>query len=96
MEENKFRGNFQNAIGRKDEENLLSSIAHHWDSFLSGFLFQTMELPFMGNNPKYVRAFFDLYRSDHARFWAVNSKSIPNGLKAVFITDTGRKLITFL
>lgn len=90
-----FRGNFLASIGRVDEHEILSSITKHWDSFQSSYLVETIQLPVKGNDIPKGLDLSHFGRSDHAKFWMVNSESYPDGLKAVLITDTGTKQIMF-
>lgn len=91
IKSNNFRGNFLAAIGRETDRELLELFVWHWnysrtfsnnDELTYNILPIEMSRLLLSHAP-------DLLRSDHVNFWAYNGRSTTNGLKAVFLTDSG-------
>ena len=98
---NNHRGDFLLTITRQEDSSLGSMIDEEWYNLVGGN-FQTttkyrhmlFTLPFSGSpqdlSEQYQYLVRDFFRSDHYEFWSHKSSYSQDGLKAIFLTDSGQ------
>ena len=95
-----MRGDFIAALGRQDDLSLVNLLKQEWYNMVGGdfsttpkFRFLDFALPFSGSTlqvpQEQLTPINDILIGDQFSFWNVNNTFVPNGLKAVRITDSG-------
>ena len=96
MKAHNSSGDFIASIGRQDDKALMAMLQKHWAGAADGetdkYRAIDINLPFSGRPSEsiFYEVLKNMFRSDHKHFWDYDGDYTDVGLKAVFLTDTGK------